>query len=95
MESRHRPVYDSLSEEILMETPIAIPRNIFQQADELARKLGISRSELYTKALRRFLEDYGDDDITRQLNEVYEHEDSSLDPVLMQMQITSLDQENW
>ncbi len=78
-----------------METPIAIPRNIFQQADELARKLGISRSELYTKALRRFLEDYGDDDITRQLNEVYEHEDSSLDPVLMQMQITSLDQENW
>jgi antitoxin MazE6 len=76
-----------------METPIAIPRNIFQQADQLARKLGISRSELYSKALRRFLEEYGDDEIIRQLNEVDKREDTSLDPVSMQIQITPLDHE--
>jgi hypothetical protein len=36
-----------------------------------------------------------DAELTRQLNEIYEHVDSSLDPVVMQMQMTALDQENW
>jgi hypothetical protein len=78
-----------------METAISIPRDIFERADEMAQKLGLTRDELYTQALKRFLETCSDDDITRQLNEVYEREDSSLDPVLMRMQLTALDQEKW
>jgi metal-responsive CopG/Arc/MetJ family transcriptional regulator len=78
-----------------MEMTISIPRDMFQRADEMARKLGLTRDELYTQALKRFLENYSDDEITRQLNEVYECEDSSLDPVVMRMQLTALDQEKW
>jgi metal-responsive CopG/Arc/MetJ family transcriptional regulator len=78
-----------------MEMAISIPGDIFQRAEELAHKLGLTRDELYTQALRRFLQNYSDEEITRQLNEVYEQEDSSLDPVLMQMQLTALDQEKW
>jgi predicted transcriptional regulator len=79
----------------VMEMTISIPRDTFQRADEIARKLGLTRDELYTQALKRFLENYSDDEITRRLNEVYEREDSSLDPVLMRMQLTVLDQEKW
>jgi predicted transcriptional regulator len=78
-----------------MEMTISIPRDIIQRADEIAQKLGLTRDELYTQALKRFLENYSDDEITRQLNEVHARVDSSLDPVLMRMQLTALDREQW
>jgi hypothetical protein len=34
-----------------MKTAISIPDAIFEQAEELAQKQGLSRSELYTKAI--------------------------------------------
>ena len=34
-------------------------------------------------------------EITRQLNELYEFVDSSIDPVVMQLQLTALDPEDW
>jgi hypothetical protein len=45
--------------------------------------------------LRKMSKSERDAELTRQLNEVYEHVDSSLDPVVMQMQMTALDQEDW
>lgn len=78
-----------------METLITIPTDLFQQAEEMAQQLGVSRNELYTDALRRLLKAHRDAELTRQLNEIYEHEDSSLDPVVMQMQLTALQQEDW
>ncbi|MGH9851965.1 MAG: hypothetical protein ACREBD_19185 [Blastocatellia bacterium] len=41
------------------------------------------------------VESYEDDEVSRSLNEVYSRIDSSLDPVLMQMQLTALDPEDW
>lgn len=78
-----------------MEVTIIIPDDLFRQAEELAQQLGISRHELYTEAPRRFLKLHRDAELTRQLNELYEHEDSSLDPVVMQMQLTALEREEW
>jgi len=78
-----------------METAVSIPSDLFQQAEELAQRIGLTRDELYTRALRRLLKAYRDPELTRQLNEIYEHEDSSIDPVLMQMQLMSLDPEEW
>jgi metal-responsive CopG/Arc/MetJ family transcriptional regulator len=34
-----------------------MPDEVYEQAERCAKKLGISRSELVTRALRRFLED--------------------------------------
>lgn len=83
-----------------METAVTIPNEIFQQAESLAGELGLSRNELYAQALSRLLKTHQDkarrdEDLTRQLNEIYAEEDSSLDPVLMQMQLTALDPGDW
>jgi metal-responsive CopG/Arc/MetJ family transcriptional regulator len=82
-------------ETAVMETAISIPSDLFQQAEELAQQIGLTRDELYTRALRRLLKAYQDTELTRQLNEIYEHEDSSIDPILMQMQLMSLEPEEW
>ena len=78
-----------------VETAVAVPSEIFQQAEAVAKKLGLSRSEFYVQALKKQLQEEEDAEISRRLNEIYEREDSSLDPVLMQMQIMSLEPEEW
>lgn len=78
-----------------MEIAITIPNDVFQRAEELARNLGIPVNDLYTRALNSFLDSHCEDEITRNLNEVYSRVDSSLDPVVMQMQLTALDEEDW
>jgi hypothetical protein len=55
----------------------------------------MSRSELYAKALAAYIEEYRDEDVTDALNLLYDEEDSSLDPILQQMQVMSLPQEDW
>lgn len=40
-----------------MKTAVSVPDEVFEQAERCAKRLGISRSELVTRALRRFLED--------------------------------------
>lgn len=73
-----------------MRTAVSIPNAIFEEADQLARKLGISRSDLYTSALQAFLEAHRSKQITEALNRVYCQEDSSLDPVIATLQARAL-----
>lgn len=40
-----------------MKTAISVPDEIFELAEQLAARLGVSRSELYTTALRTLLVD--------------------------------------
>jgi metal-responsive CopG/Arc/MetJ family transcriptional regulator len=62
-----------------MKTAVSIPTPLFQQAERRARKLGVSRSEFYAKALERLLRQEPDLDVTKALEAVYMAEDSSLD----------------
>jgi metal-responsive CopG/Arc/MetJ family transcriptional regulator len=62
-----------------MKTAVSIPTQLFQQAERRARKLGVSRSELYARALERLLRQEPDQDVTKALEAVYAVEDSSLD----------------
>ena len=73
-----------------MKTAISIPNQIFEAADELAHDLGISRSELFTKAMEEYLRERENDRITNRLNEVYTNEDSKLDVQIKYLQIKSL-----
>lgn len=57
--------------------------------------MGLSRSELYATALRDFVEDHREDQVTEALNAVYEVQSSKLDPVLKSMQNRSLPKEKW
>jgi metal-responsive CopG/Arc/MetJ family transcriptional regulator len=80
---------------MVMKTAISLPDPVFEEAEALARQLGLSRSELYTKALKAYLRKYNRDQILNQLNQVYSEEYSELDPVLAKMQFMSLPNEDW
>lgn len=78
-----------------MKTAISLPDSVFEEAEALAQQLGLSRSELYTKALQIYLKRYNRDRILRKLNQVYSTESSELDPVMAKMQFMSLPSEDW
>jgi metal-responsive CopG/Arc/MetJ family transcriptional regulator len=78
-----------------VKTAISLPDPIFEEAEALAQHLGVSRSELYTKALRAYLQRYSRARTLSKLNEVYAEESSELDPVMAKMQFMSLPHEDW
>jgi metal-responsive CopG/Arc/MetJ family transcriptional regulator len=79
-----------------MKTAISIPDSIFQAAEGLAHRLGISRSELYAKAVAEYMDSHKYQNVTNALNEVYsEEESSSLDEALNTMQMRSIPKEEW
>ena len=78
-----------------MKTAISIPNNVFEQAESLARKLKISRSELFTEAVKIYLKENHTEDVTAKLDEVYGSMDSNLDKDLISAQTASLPKEEW
>lgn len=62
-----------------MKTAISLPDELFNSAESLARKLGISRSRLFATALAEFLAKHRSTKVTERLNEVYASEQSHLD----------------
>jgi len=78
-----------------MKTAISIPDSIFQAAERTARRLSLSRSELYAKAVQEFLATHGRNDVTERLNQVYSDNLSGLDPALSEMQDKSLKDAPW
>ncbi|MDP9480487.1 MAG: hypothetical protein M3R38_33305 [Actinomycetota bacterium] len=73
-----------------MKTAVSIPDELFESAEGLARRLGMTRSELYAKALRDYLREHRGEGITERLDEVYGAEESSLDPIVAALQERSL-----
>ncbi|MUL37255.1 ribbon-helix-helix domain-containing protein [Gloeocapsopsis dulcis] len=82
-----------------MKTAISIPNNLFEAAEHFAKRMGLSRSELYAVALREYLQAHRSDRIT-QLDAVYtdmaaDGEDERLDPFFVQLQAHTLPKETW
>ena len=78
-----------------MKTAISLPDSIFEEAEALAQELAISRSELYTKALKAYLQQRNRSQMLETLNSVYSEVSSKLDPVLAEMQSMALTREKW
>jgi len=80
-----------------MKTAISIPDELFGAAERAAKRLGLSRSELYRRALAAFLERHSERLVTQALDAVYgsEPEESRLDPVLEHLQRASVPRERW
>lgn len=78
-----------------MKTAISIPDDVFRRADRLAKKLGVSRSELYARAVARFLEEHGREGITKVLDALYAEEPSELDPRIAAEQTSSIADDAW
>jgi metal-responsive CopG/Arc/MetJ family transcriptional regulator len=61
-----------------MKTAVSLPDPLFEAADDLARVLGVSRSELYARALRTFLAAHDRAAKRQALDELYAEESSAL-----------------
>lgn len=51
-----------------MKTAVSIPDPLFAEAERTARRLGWSRSQLYTQAVREFVAAQGEDPVTAALD---------------------------
>jgi len=78
-----------------MKTAISIPDSTFRAAEKLAHRLGITRSELYAKAVAEYIQEHRNDKVTKKLDEIYEKECSSLDSTLMALQRDSIFKDEW
>lgn len=72
-----------------------MPDAVFKAADRLAKRLGISRSALYTRAVAEFVSRHKNDHVTAELDRIYARQDSSLDGIVAAMAAASLDDEEW
>jgi len=78
-----------------MKTAISVPDDLFRQAEEAARRLGVSRSELYANAIAEFLRQRDEAAITERLNAVYSRRAAKVDARLQRAQLKSLERSSW
>jgi metal-responsive CopG/Arc/MetJ family transcriptional regulator len=78
-----------------VKTAISIPDDLFRLAEAAARRLGVSRSELYAKAIAEYLKRREGDAVTERLNEVYSRYPAKLDSALHFAQLNSLEKDVW
>jgi len=57
-----------------MKTAVSIPDDVFEDADRLARRLGHSRSQLYSRALREFVARHDPSSVTAALDAIVAEE---------------------
>ena len=78
-----------------MKTAISIPDDIFLSADRLAKRLQMSRSELYARAVKQYVAECRYAGVKEKLDEVYRLEAESVDPAVMNAQAASIPMEKW
>jgi metal-responsive CopG/Arc/MetJ family transcriptional regulator len=54
---------------MIMKTAISVPDDTFEQATRQAAELGISRSEFFARAARRYLDELASRSLTQQVND--------------------------
>lgn len=78
-----------------MKTAISIPDHLFNSADALARRLGVSRSRLYATALAEYLAKHQAAKVTERLNAVYSAQPSELDERVRRAQRRAVARPEW
>jgi hypothetical protein len=78
-----------------MKTAISIPDPLFQAANALAARLGVSRSELIARAVSSYVVQHDDSAVTRRLDEIYAVAGAQPDPALVRAQARLLRDEGW
>ena len=73
-----------------MKTAVSVPDHLFKAADRASKKLGVSRSKLYSNALEDYLRRHPAMSLREKLDEVYGREPSALDPALAELQQRAL-----
>ena len=78
-----------------MKTAISIPDKVFDSADRLAKKLKLSRSQLYAKAIEEFVTEHAHLSVREKLDQMYTTEASRMDPAVARAQAVAITREDW
>lgn len=78
-----------------MKTAISIPDAVFNKAERLARRLGISRSKLYSVAVESYVDSKQPEAITEAMNRVLDEVDPSPDAFVSAAAHTVLERTEW
>ena len=78
-----------------MKTAVSLPDKLFEEAENAARTLRVSRSQLYARALAEFLNQRRPEGVTAKLNELYKDAPASVPPALDRAQRRALPKESW
>ena len=78
-----------------MKIALSIPDELFESAETLGKRLGVSRSRLYATALADFVAKHRSRKVTERLDAVYASEESRLDPDVRRLQNRSLSRGSW
>ena len=78
-----------------MKTAISLPDELFNEAESLASRLGLSRSGLYAAALEEFISRHRAKRISERLDAIYSAESSDLDPGVARAQRKTLKRSDW
>lgn len=78
-----------------MKTAISIPDPVFRAAERAARRLGISRSQLYATAVGQYLERLRRADVTDRLDAVYGDEAEGVPRDVARAQAGVVAREDW
>lgn len=78
-----------------MKVALSIPDDLFETAETLGKRLGVSRSRLYASALADYLAKHRGGKVTQRLNTVYATQDSRLEPGARRLQRRSLERNAW
>lgn len=78
-----------------MKVAVSIPDVLFDSAEALGERLGVSRSRLYATALAEFVAKHRGQKTTERLNRVYADQESRIGKPLRRLQARSIGKESW
>lgn len=78
-----------------MKTAVSVPDDVFRRADEYARGVGLTRSEVYSRALREYVARHAPDAITEGLNDVVAEVGADEDRFVSESARRTLDRVEW
>lgn len=78
-----------------MKVAVSVPDELFDSAEALGKRLGVSRSRLYASALAEFVAKHQGRKTTERLNRVYGQEGSRFEASFRHGQGRSVGHETW
>jgi hypothetical protein len=78
-----------------MKVALSIPDDLFESAETLGKRLGLSRSRLYATALADYLAKHQGRKTTERLNAVYADEPEQLDRAVRRAQSKTVGRDKW
>ena len=78
-----------------MKIAVSVPNEVFERAERLAKRLKVSRSELYSRALREYLARHAPDEVTAALNVLCEELDTGTEEFVREAGRRVLESSDW